>query len=171
MTLPFAISSNGPVDRLRSAALRYSPHASCGHDRSRLLAKSNQSVENLKRLQAQIVQSEKLVSLGSLPPARRTKSQPLAAIPVFRPAGRRSHGSGESSRHRLKNPRPGAPHKNFGGNLLASLSSTGRTHAPRHQHRGEQCRAASCTRLRSGPTRIGCSSSPSSRAFAVTEIS
>src|SRR6266853_1450907 len=35
-------------------------------DRSRLLAQSEQSIENLKRLQAQIVQSEKLVSLGQL---------------------------------------------------------------------------------------------------------
>ncbi len=37
-------------------------------DRSRLLARSEQSIDNLKRLQAQIVQSEKL-----LPLARRTK--------------------------------------------------------------------------------------------------
>src|SRR5260370_7394593 len=35
-------------------------------DRARLLSKSEQSIENLQRLQTQIVQTETLVSLGQL---------------------------------------------------------------------------------------------------------
>ncbi|HET8923510.1 MAG TPA: HAMP domain-containing sensor histidine kinase [Candidatus Acidoferrum sp.] len=53
-------------------------------DRSRLLAQSEQSVENLKRLQTQIVQSEKLVSLGQLAAgAAHEINNPLAAILGF----------------------------------------------------------------------------------------
>lgn len=53
-------------------------------DRSRLLARSEQSVENLQRLQAQIVQSEKLVSLGQLAAgAAHEINNPLAAILGF----------------------------------------------------------------------------------------
>ena len=53
-------------------------------DRTRLLARSERSVENLKRLQAQMVQSEKLVSLGQLAAgAAHEINNPLAAILGF----------------------------------------------------------------------------------------
>jgi signal transduction histidine kinase len=50
-------------------------------DRTRLLVQSEQSVQNLQRLQAQMVQSEKLVSLGQLAAgAAHEINNPLAAI-------------------------------------------------------------------------------------------
>lgn len=50
-------------------------------DRSRLLSQSERSVHNLQRLQAQIVQSEKLVSLGQLAAgAAHEINNPLTAI-------------------------------------------------------------------------------------------
>jgi signal transduction histidine kinase len=53
-------------------------------DRTRLLSRSEQSVENLQRLQAQIVQSEKLVSLGQLAAgAAHEINNPLTAILGF----------------------------------------------------------------------------------------
>jgi signal transduction histidine kinase len=53
-------------------------------DRTRLLTRSEQSVDNLQRLQAQIVQSEKLVSLGQLAAgAAHEINNPLTAILGF----------------------------------------------------------------------------------------
>src|ERR1700737_3251663 len=53
-------------------------------DRVRLLARSQQSLENLQRLQAQMVQTEKLVSLGQLAAgAAHEINNPLAAILGF----------------------------------------------------------------------------------------
>ncbi len=53
-------------------------------DRVRLLTQSERSLENLQRLQAQIVQSEKLVSLGQLAAgAAHEINNPLAAILGF----------------------------------------------------------------------------------------
>jgi signal transduction histidine kinase len=53
-------------------------------DRTRLLSQSERSIENLQRLQAQIVQSEKLVSLGQLAAgAAHEINNPLTAILGF----------------------------------------------------------------------------------------
>src|SRR5256885_6384041 len=53
-------------------------------DRARLLARAEQSVENLQRLQAQLVQTEKLVSIGQLAAgAAHEINNPLTAILGF----------------------------------------------------------------------------------------
>ena len=69
-------------------------------DRARLLARAEQSVENLQRLQAQMVQTEKLVSLGQLAAgAAHEINNPLTAILGYSDlAGGRCVASGENAR-------------------------------------------------------------------------
>src|SRR5712672_2456324 len=85
-------------------------------DRARLLARSEQSVENLQRLQAQMVQTEKLVSLGQLAAgAAHEINNPLAAIlgfsdlladdPTLPEKARAFSGNVGSSASRSENPR------------------------------------------------------------------
>ncbi len=85
-------------------------------DRVRLLEEAEQSVANLRRLQTQIVQSEKLASLGQLAAgAAHEINNPLTAIlGFFRFAGGRSQPFRKSAYHRGKDSGSGAAHKNIG---------------------------------------------------------
>ncbi len=92
-TLRFAHDNAAVRDfRLMTVAIAALPLALCiflrGHaadaERVRLLSQSERSIENLQRLQAQIVQSEKLVSLGQLAAgAAHEINNPLTAILGF----------------------------------------------------------------------------------------
>src|SRR5258706_2145356 len=73
------ILASGPI-----TFLLFLPTHIADADRARLLSKSEQSIENLQRLQAQMVQTEKLVSLGQLAAgAAHEINNPLAAILGF----------------------------------------------------------------------------------------
>jgi len=84
-------------------------------ERLRLLRASQESIDNLKRLQMQFVQSEKLASLGQLAAgAAHEINNPLTASWLFRSADRRSCGWRAPSQTRGKNSRPSAPHEDAG---------------------------------------------------------
>jgi len=76
----FSFDGDACGGRAASAA-GISADAPCRQDRALLLAKSESSIENLQRLQAQMVQSEKLISLGQLAAgAAHEINNPLTAI-------------------------------------------------------------------------------------------
>lgn len=90
-------------------------------DRSRLLSQSERSIENLQRLQAQIVQSEKLVSLGQLAAgAAHEINNPLTAILGFSDLLADDSGLSEKARSTASKIREQARRtKALVGNLLS----------------------------------------------------
>ena len=133
-------------------------------DRTRLLSQSERSIENLQRLQAQIVQSEKLVSLGQLAAgAAHEINNPLTAILGFSDLlADDFNPSRKSAPHGVENSRPGSPHENT-RRESAQLCQAGPhgAHASGHQHGGDQRRPTSHPRFAYGdgahraPARIG----------------
>src|SRR5262249_14781432 len=89
--------------------------------RSRLLAQSAQSLQNLQRLQTQMVQSEKLVSLGQLAAgAAHEINNPLAAILGYSDLLADDAGLPEKARSTAAKIRDQARRaKTLGGNLLS----------------------------------------------------
>jgi len=125
-------------------------------DRSRLLARSEQSIGESETAAAQIVQSEKLVSLGQLAAARAHEiNNPLARSSVFRSARGRSTVP-EKARITASKIRDQARRtKTLVGNLLEFCApGTGRAHALDNQYRCEQRVSFGALDLRSGTTRI-----------------
>ncbi|MGB2645587.1 MAG: HAMP domain-containing sensor histidine kinase [Candidatus Acidiferrum sp.] len=90
-------------------------------DRTRLLSQSERSIENLQRLQAQIVQSEKLVSLGQLAAgAAHEINNPLTAILGFSDLLADDPGLSEKARSTASKIRDQARRtKTLVGNLLS----------------------------------------------------
>lgn len=90
-------------------------------DRTRLLTRSEQSIDNLQRLQAQIVQSEKLVSLGQLAAgAAHEINNPLTAILGFSDLLADDHALPEKARVTASKIRDQARRtKTLVGNLLS----------------------------------------------------
>jgi signal transduction histidine kinase len=90
-------------------------------DRTRLLAQSERSVEGLQRLQAQLVQSEKLVSLGQLAAgAAHEINNPLTAILGFSDLLADDHALPEKARSTAAKIRDQARRtKTLVGNLLS----------------------------------------------------
>jgi two-component system NtrC family sensor kinase len=71
----------GLLAAVRLGSLGFRRQHLADRERARLLARAEQSVENLQRLQAQMVQTEKLVSLGQLAAgAAHEINNPLTAI-------------------------------------------------------------------------------------------
>ncbi len=110
-------------------------------DRARLLAQSESSVMNLQRLQAQMVHSEKLVSLGQLAAgAAHEINNPLTAILGYSDlladdhtsAGTDAGNGGENSRTGAADEEPGAESLEF------CAAGTGRAHAAGYQHGGDE---------------------------------
>jgi signal transduction histidine kinase len=117
-------------------------------DRVRLLAKSEQSLQNLQRLQAQMVQTEKLVSLGQLAAgAAHEINNPLAAILGYSDLLADDPSLPEKTRATAAKIRDQARRtKTLVGNLLSfARPGTARTHAARYQHRRNQRHAVART--------------------------
>lgn len=90
-------------------------------DRTRLLAQSERSIQNLQRLQTQLVQSEKLVSLGQLAAgAAHEINNPLTAILGFSDLLAEDHALPEKTRSTAAKIRDQARRtKTLVGNLLS----------------------------------------------------
>ena len=118
-------------------------------DRARLLSRSEQSVENLQRLQTQLVQTEKLVSLGQLAAgAAHEINNPLAAILGFSDLLADDPSLTDKARATAAKIRDQARRtKTLVGNLLSFARQVpAGTHAPRHQHRRQQRDSTSLSR-------------------------
>ena len=114
-------------------------------DRVRLLDEAEQSVVNLRRLQTQIVQSEKLASLGQLAAgAAHEINNPLTAILGFSDLLADDPSLSEKARITAAKIRDQARRtKTLVGKFVElRAAGPGGAHATGPQHRGDQCGAA-----------------------------
>jgi len=125
-------------------------------DRSRLLAQSQQSIENLKRLQAQF---RAIGKTGISWPACRGRGprdqQSIAAILGFSDLLADDPVIPEKARASPQKYATGAPdEKHWLAYLLSFTGKFPRTYAPGHQHGGEQRAQLRALDLRSATTRV-----------------